>query len=630
MGYRKQNSLTVDGILYADANKVTSSTNAGTATQVLTSNGPGVAPTYQAVSASGAVTTLTGNTGGAIAPVAGNINTVGSGSITTAGAGSTLTTQLTGLTNHAVLVGAGTATITKVGPTATIGQVLQSAGAAADPAFSTATYPLTTTINQLLYSSAANTVTGLSTANRGVLTTGATGVPVITALATDGQVIIGSTAGAPAAATLTAGSGISITNGSNSITVAVSGTGVGQTITGDTGGALSPTAGNWNFDARPSAGSSVSFSGSGSTLTLNTSDASLNTFIGLDCGNTTLSGNSNSGFGEDVLEGLTSGSNNSAFGRNSLDVASTASNNSAYGNGSLQSLQSGTGNYAFGNNAGSSYTTSESNNIVIGNTGTIADSAAIRIGTSGTHTKAFMAGVSGVSVANQAITTINTSTGQLGSAAFSVVTQVFSASGTYTPTSGMKYCKVRQVGGGGAGGGAPVTSGTQTAGGGGGGSGEYAEGTFSSATIGASQTVTIGAAGTPNSGAAGGNGGTTSLGALITCGGGIGGLSSTAGIVYNGVSSLGGSGGSGGSFRTPGRQGGYSFGVVSTSFQAGGQGADSQFGAGGLAATANSAGVAALGYGAGGSGALNFTSQSARSGGAGTAGIIVIDEYVII
>jgi hypothetical protein len=214
--------------------------------------------------------TLTGNSGGAILPVLGNINTIGAGSITISGAGNTLTTQLTGLSNHAVLVGAGGPTITSVGPTATIGQVLQSAGAGSDPAFSTATYPLTTTVNQILYSSAANTVTGLATANKGVLTTNATGVPVITALAVDGQIIIGSTAGAPAAATLTAGTGISITNGSNSISIAVNGAVVGQTLTGTTGGALSPTAGNWNIlGATAAAGTTpVVVTGAGSTETV--------------------------------------------------------------------------------------------------------------------------------------------------------------------------------------------------------------------------------------------------------------------------------------------------------------------------------------------------------------------------
>jgi fibronectin-binding autotransporter adhesin len=217
------------------------------------------------LSAGATVATTYTTDSGSATPAANILNVLGSGSITTTGAGNTVTTQLTGLTNHAVLVGAGTTTITKVGPTVTAGQVLQSAGAAADPAFSTATYPSTTTINQILYSSAANTVTGLATANRGVLTTGATGIPVITALATDGQLIIGSTAGVPAAATLTPGTGISIANGSNSISISVNGAVVGQTITGDSGGALSPTAGNWNILGGPG----VTTTGSGSTLTIN-------------------------------------------------------------------------------------------------------------------------------------------------------------------------------------------------------------------------------------------------------------------------------------------------------------------------------------------------------------------------
>lgn len=196
---------------------------------------PGTNTLTISASGTGTMQTLTGNTGGAISPVAGNTNTVGTGSITIAGAGNTLTTQLTGLTSHAVLVGAGTATITNVGPTGSNGQVLQSRGLAADPSFSAATYPTATVINQILYSVSANAVTGLATANRGVLTTGTTGIPVITTLAVDGQLIIGSTAGVPAASTLTAGTGIAITNSSNSITIATTGGGLTWTdVTGAT------------------------------------------------------------------------------------------------------------------------------------------------------------------------------------------------------------------------------------------------------------------------------------------------------------------------------------------------------------------------------------------------------------
>lgn len=109
--------------------------------------------------------------------------------------------------------------------TATANQVLLS-GSNAAPTWSTATYPTSTTISQLLYSSSNNVITGLATANRAVLTTSTGGAPVLTALATDGQLIIGSTAGAPAAATLTAGGGISIATGSNSITISTTGGGL--------------------------------------------------------------------------------------------------------------------------------------------------------------------------------------------------------------------------------------------------------------------------------------------------------------------------------------------------------------------------------------------------------------------
>jgi hypothetical protein len=221
---------------------------------------------FVTASGTGLVQALQGNSGGVIYPTAGVIQTVGSGSITAIGAGSTITFELTALNNHAVLVGAGTSTITSLGPTATIGQVLQSAGASADPAFSTATYPLTTTVNQLLYSSATNTVTGLATANRAVLTTNATGVPALTALATDGQLIIGSTAGVPSAATLTAGVGVAITNGPNSISIALSGGGVAiDSFTPDSG--TSPVVPNVNGLVAMTGGNGIATVGGTNILT---------------------------------------------------------------------------------------------------------------------------------------------------------------------------------------------------------------------------------------------------------------------------------------------------------------------------------------------------------------------------
>lgn len=58
-------------------------------------------------------------------------------------------------------------------------------GASSAPSWSTAQYPATTTINQLLYSSSADVITGLATANNSVLITGPTGVPAWTTMATN-------------------------------------------------------------------------------------------------------------------------------------------------------------------------------------------------------------------------------------------------------------------------------------------------------------------------------------------------------------------------------------------------------------------------------------------------------------
>lgn len=104
-------------------------------------------------------------------------------------------------------------------------------------------YQTSLTTNGVLYSGSSGVLTSTTSVNQGVVTTGAAGIPVVTALATNGQLIIGSTAGVPAAATLSAGAGISITNGSNTITIATSGgsltwtdvTGATQTIVAENG-----------------------------------------------------------------------------------------------------------------------------------------------------------------------------------------------------------------------------------------------------------------------------------------------------------------------------------------------------------------------------------------------------------
>lgn len=60
------------------------------------------------------------------------------------------------------------------------GNILRSAGGTSAPAWTTATYPATTTINNILFSSASNTISEISSANTSALITNSSGVPSFT------------------------------------------------------------------------------------------------------------------------------------------------------------------------------------------------------------------------------------------------------------------------------------------------------------------------------------------------------------------------------------------------------------------------------------------------------------------
>lgn len=244
-----------------------------------------------------------------------------------------------------------------------------------------------------------------------------------------------------------------------------------------------------------------------------------------------------------------------------------------------------------------------------------------------------------LTTANSAIAATNSS-GTLAMRAFSVVTQVFTSNGTYTPTSGMLYCIAEVLGGGGGGGGAAGGA-NAVAAAGGGGSGGYAKKTISAATIGASQSITVGTAG--SGGAAGNNngsaGGTSSVGAIVSAtggGGGTGGASVT-GAGNNSINAAGAGGvGSSGDVNANGSYGNASFGnfIAGTNAWAfGGFGGNSIYGGAGpttgISSGSHVAGTAATVYGAGGAGGASCNDATGAAGGNGSAGIIVITEYVI-
>jgi len=214
----------------------------------------------------------------------------------------------------------------------------------------------------------------------------------------------------------------------------------------------------------------------------------------------------------------------------------------------------------------------------------------------------------------------------------SINVQVFTDSGLYTPTPGMRYCYVQCYAGGGAGGGAETTGAGEISGGGGGGAGAFAYQTFSATTIGAGPvTVTVGGAGAGTLGGAGGNGGDSVFGTFITCHGGTGGYTLAATSSATGGAASGGGGGvipTGGDYASPG-QDGTSFGGVGTlSFFVASSGGPSPVGAAGVQQILTESPSAAQGYAAGGSGAFNGENQTQLGGGAGAPGLIVVTEYI--
>ena len=126
--------------------------------------------------------------------------------------------------------------------------------------------------------------------------------------------------------------------------------------------------------------------------------------------NTTGLDNTATGF--EALQNNSSGNNNTATGNQALTANTIGNSNTADGFGALSNNASGNNNIALGNGAGQSLITGD-NNIDIGNTGVAAEANTIRIGTVGTQTNAFMAGIFGVTV-TKGVSVVIDSTGHLG------------------------------------------------------------------------------------------------------------------------------------------------------------------------------------------------------------------------
>jgi endosialidase-like protein len=144
----------------------------------------------------------------------------------------------------------------------------------------------------------------------------------------------------------------------------------------------------------------------------NNTTANGNTADGLDAlfANTTGSNNTATGLG--ALQNNTTGNGNAADGFNALYHNITGGFNTAYGIAALNSNTTGASNIALSVGAGQNLTTGN-NNIDIGNPGVAGESNKIRVGTAGTQTATFIAGIRGSAVPSGVGVIVGTN-GQLG------------------------------------------------------------------------------------------------------------------------------------------------------------------------------------------------------------------------
>ena len=160
-------------------------------------------------------------------------------------------------------------------------------------------------------------------------------------------------------------------------------TGQGNTATGDTA-LLANTTG---LDNTATGAGALAFNTTGYQNTATGFAALLNNTTGIN----------NTATGYSALGGNTTGDGNTANGYQALGSNTTGINNTANGHAALRSNTTGNNNIAVGYRSGLNLTTG-GNNIDIGNAGVAGDNNKIRIGTTGTQTATFIAGISGVTV----------------------------------------------------------------------------------------------------------------------------------------------------------------------------------------------------------------------------------------
>jgi hypothetical protein len=643
----------------------------GTSGYVLTSNGAGALPTWQAVSASGAIETINGDAG-SVTPTAGSVTiSGGSTGLTTSGSSSTLSIVGTlalasGGTNANLTANNGgifysTASAGAIlAGTATARQMLQS-GASTTPAWSTSTYPATNAANTLLYASSANVMAALATANDGVLITSNAGVPSWLANSGTPGFVLTANSGAPPSWQVIPANVSSISGTANQITASASTGAVTLAIASNpilpgTGGVTLPTG---NTAARAGGAGTMRFNSQTNVFEVTVDGTNWTTVETSATGVLSVSGTLNritstggttpvidisaSYVGQSsitTLGTITTGvwtGTNIALANGGTNASLTASNGGIfYSTASAGAILAGTATanqlLLSGSSTTPAWSTSTYPATNAANTLLYASAANVMSALATANSSVLVTSAGGVPSLSTTLPNINIGTPSAGVATNITATgglrsrQIFTTgtAATYTKPANVTSILVEVWGAGGGGGGSLGTA-SQSSSGAGGGAGGYAQLYIASAS--GTYTYTVGAAGTAGSSGnnAGGTGGTTSFGASLQATGGTGGTGG-ASFGAGGGDTVGVTGGTGsnGDINSTGAPGGSS--VIANGVSGVGL-----FGAGGSSTVGGGGVTSAVGAGnaggraAGGSGGLSNSSSAA--GGAGGSGLIVVSEF---
>ena len=154
----------------------------------------------------------------------------------------------------------------------------------------------------------------------------------------------------------------------------------------------------------------------GFTSLYSNTEGNFNTAVGPDTLKNNIDGRLNTAMSIQALYLNTSGSQNTAIGMQALNVNTTGNENTAMGTQALGFNGTGSRNTALGIRAGQLLTTGDYNIDIGAQTkGVAGESGTTRIGTAPFHTRAFIAGIRGVTTGNNdAVPVLIDSDGQLG------------------------------------------------------------------------------------------------------------------------------------------------------------------------------------------------------------------------